>query len=310
MAEGVASISRSRALTPAPRVRVPIRSTIAAIGVLGAISVISFPSAGGAQSAAPALGASGPSPRVARLRGDTVRELEALPSTERPVPAVDVPPVVVRAAVLTPDGTDGYNFDAEANTVTVSAPPQNQGGNLRTVFWKSDAAVERNATTCATWARESSDLLQQGAALRISPRPDGSVRAITLTKNVYPYGSWIFNVHVWDSASGRMQGLASISLEPALSIPGSPPIMQPLPWRVCARVEGSTLRFKAWRLAEREPAWGDRRSGGSVKLPRDAPASGYTGWYAGHLHAGMTATYTDLDVAPVISAAAPGAVAR
>ncbi len=310
MAEGVASVSRARALTPAPRVRVPIRSTIVAIGVLGAISVISFPSAGGAQSADLVLGASGPSPRVAPLRNNAVRELEALPSTARPVPPVDVPPVVVRAAVLTPEGTDGYNFDAEANTVTVSAPPQNQGGNLRAVFWKSDAAVERDATTCATWASESSDRLQQGAALRISPRRDGSVRAITLTKNVYPYGSWIFNVHVWDSASGRMQGLASISLESALSIPGSPPIMQPLPWRVCARVQGSTLRFKAWRLAEREPAWGDRRSGGSVKLPSDAPSSGYSGWYAGHLRAGMTATYADLEIAPVIFAAAPGAVAR
>ena len=274
------------------------------------MSVISFPSAGGAQSADPVLGAREPSPRVERLRSNAVRDLEALPSTARPLLAVDVPPVVVRAAVLTPDGTDGYNFDAEANTVTVSAPSRNQSGNLRTVFWKSDAAVERNATSCATWANESSDRLQEGAALRIAPRPDGSVRAITLTKNVYLYGSWIFNVHVWDSATGHMQSLASFSLEPALSIPGNPPTMQPLPWRVCARVEGSTLRFKAWRLAEREPGWGDRRSGGSVKLPSDAPSSGYTGWYAGHLGAGMTVTYTDLEIAPVISAAAPGAVAR
>ena len=310
MAEGVASASRSRALTPPSRMRVPVRSTIVAIAVLGAVSVISFPSAGGAQSADPVLGAGEPSPRVARVRSNTVRELEALPSRVRPVPAADAPPVVVRAAILTPDGTDGYSFDGAASAVTVSAPLQNQRGNLRTVFWKSDAAIERDATTCATWASESSDLLQQGAALRISPRPDGSVRAITLTKNVYPYGSWIFNTHVWDSATGRMQGVASISLQSALSIPGAPPVMQPLPWRVCARVEGSTLRFKAWRLAEREPAWGDRRYGGTVTLPRSAPTSGYTGWYAGHLHPGMTATYTDLDVAPVISAAAPGAVAR
>ena len=290
--------------------RVPVRSTIVAMVVLGAVSVISFPSAGGAESADLVLGAGGPSPRVARVRSTTVRELEALPSTVPAAPASDTRPVVVRAAVLTPDGTDGYSFDGATNAVTVSAPTGNQSGNLRTVFWKSDAAVERNATTCATWDSESSDLLQQGAALRISPRADGSVRAITLTKNVYPYGSWIFNTHVWDSATGRMQGVASISLQSALSIPGDPPVIQPLPWRVCARVEGLTLRFKAWRLAEREPAWGDRRSGGTVRLPRSAPRSGYTGWYAGHLHPGMTATYTDLDVAPVISAAAPGAVAR
>ena len=122
MVEGVASVSSSRALAPAPPVRVSIRSTIIAIGVLGAISVFSFPSAGGAQSADPVLGASEPSPRVARLRNNAVRDLEALPSTAQPVLAVDAPPVVVRAAVLTPEGTDGYNFDAEANTVKIGWP--------------------------------------------------------------------------------------------------------------------------------------------------------------------------------------------
>ncbi len=307
MAEGVASILHARALNVPPRRHLPVRSTVVAILVLAAVSVISFPSAGGAQDSGPVLGMAASSPRLARPE-------PPVPSTI-PTPAVDPAatpprPVVTRVAVLTPDGTDGYRFDSGADSVTVSAPDTNSNSNLRTVFWRSDAPAERDATSCATWASESSDLLQQGAALRISEGPNGSVRAITLTKNVYPYGSWIFNVHVWDSAIGRMQGIASISLQSALSIPGRPPVPQPLPWRVCARTLGPTLVFKAWRLAEPEPAWGDRRFGGSVALPRTAPTEGHTGWYAGHLHAGMTATFSDLSTDPVIAAGASGALAR
>lgn len=310
MAEGVALVSRSRALTSTPRSRAPIRLTVVAIVVLAAVSVISFPSPGGAQSAAPVLGAAGRSPRLVRVDEPAPRQLGAVPSTAPVAAAADPAPVVVRAAVLTADGTDGYVFDSGAGAITVSAPPANASGNLRTVFWNSDAVVQRDATSCATWSSESSDLLQQGAALRISEGPNGSVRAITVTKNVFPYGSWIFNIHVWDSSIGRMQGVASISLQSALSIPGNPPVPQPLPWRVCARAVGSTLRFKAWRLAEPEPAWRDRRFGRLVALPKDAPAEGYTGWYAGHLHAGMSATFSDLSTEPVIAAAAPGTLAR
>jgi hypothetical protein len=260
-------------LTTAPPVRAPIRSTAFAILILATISVLSFPSVVGARPTAP---------------------------------------LTVRAAVLTPDGTDSYVFDARRDSVRVSANATNTSGNLRTVFWSSDASVQRDATTCATWNTESSDKLQQGAALRISEDANGAVRAITVTKNVFPYGSWIFNVHVW-SGTGPMQRLISVDLGATLSRASSPPVPKPLPWRVCARTEGSTFRFKAWPLVDAEPRWGDPRSGGSVVLPENAPTEGYPGWYAGHLSEGMTATFTDLrtePVVPLLSTDASGSLAR
>ena len=255
-----------RGIAPTDRVRAPIRSTAFAVFVLATISVFSFPTLGGAGA---------PEPSVAR------------------------------AAVLTPDGTDGYAFDAEGDSVTVSTNAANTSSNLRTVFWASDAVAQRDATTCSTWSAESSDHLQQGVALRISSRPGGGWRAITVTKNVFPYGSWVLNVHVWDTGRAPMTPLVSADLGSVLSIPGNPPQPKPLPWRVCARTAGRTLSFKAWAVAEPEPEWGDRRYGRSVRLPANAPGSGYPGWYAGHLSPGMTAVYSGLRTDPV----APSAVA-
>lgn len=263
--------SRTRALETPTRVHAPIRSAIVAVVVLAAISVFSFPTAGSAE------------------------------------PLV---PLVLRHAVLTADGTDGYTFRPAQNTVMVRAPKQNSSGNLRDVFWSADAPVQRDATTCATWSTASSGQLQQGAALNIAQRADGSVQAITVTKNVFPTGSWVFNVHVWDSATARMEMLKSFDLESTLSVPGDPPVLVPLPWRVCARTEGSVLRFKAWRVADGEPRWGDARFGGAVLLPPTAPTAGYAGWYAGHLQAGMSAIFADLRVEPGVPAPVSGAVAR
>ncbi len=251
-----------RGLAQVTRVHAPIRSTALALLALAVVSVLSFPSIGGA----------GP-----------------------PAPSIE------HAAVLTPDGTDGYAFDAVRDTVTVSTNSENRTANLRTVFWAADATVQRDSTTCATWTAESSDGLQQGAALRISDRPGRGVQAITVTKNVFPYGSWVFNVHIWDSTTGRMDKLASINLGPVLSVAGDPPRPRPLPWRVCARAVGRTVSFKAWATADPEPEWGDPRYGGSVRLPDDAPTDGYSGWYAGHLGPGMTAVYSDLRTDAVVT---------
>ncbi|MEP6623947.1 MAG: hypothetical protein ABJC79_05870 [Acidimicrobiia bacterium] len=260
-----------RGLAQVTHVHAPIRSTALAVLALAVVSVLSFPSLGGAG-----------------------------------IPA----PSIEHAAVLTPDGTDGYAFDAVRDTVTVSTNSGNRTANLRTVFWASDAAVERDSTTCATWSAESSDRVQQGAALRISDQPGRGVRAITVTKNVFPYGSWVFNVHIWDSGTGRMDKLVSIDLAPVLAIAGDPPHPRALPWRVCARAVGRTLSFKAWATADAEPEWGDPGHGASVQLPTDAPTSGYSGWYAGHLGPGMTVEYSDLRTdavaaAPVVALPTP-----
>jgi hypothetical protein len=229
---------------------------------------------------------------VVTLAAVSALSFPALGGAEAPVPPE------VRAAVLTPERTDGYVFESGTDSITVSTEPHNTGGNLRTVFWSSDAVAVPDSTSCATWSTESSDGLQQGAAVRISEHRGGGVSAVTVTKNVFPYGSWVFNVHVWDSATGRMDQLESFDLGATLSVPGSPPEPQPLPWRVCARTEGRRFSFKAWRVAAGEPRWGDARSGGSVELPADAPTSGVPGWYVGHVHPGMTATFSDLLVSP------------
>lgn len=244
-----------------------MRSSALAVLALATVSVASFPSLGGART---------------------------------------LPPTILRAAVLTPDGTTGYVYDTIGNTINVSMSRLTAGGgNLRTVFWPADAVIRRDVTSCATWSRESSDRLQQGVAVRISERPGGGAQAITVTKNVYLFGSWIFNVHVWDSATARMRQIASVNLSGALSRPGDPPSPQPLPWRVCARVVGRTFTFKAWRVAIGEPAWGDPRFGSSVPLPADAPSTGYPGGYIGHLQPGMSATFVDLTAVPVVSTPPP-----
>ena len=244
-----------------------MRSGAVAVLALATVSVASFPSLGGARTLAP---------------------------------------TIVRAAVLTPDGTDGYQYEAIGTSVNVSMNRGSaSGGNLRTVFWPADAVSRPDVTSCATWSHASSSRLQQGVAVRISQRRGGGVAAITVTKNVYLVGSWVFNVHVWDSATARLHQIASVNLAGALSKPGDPPTPQPLPWRVCARVVGRTFTFKAWRIASGQPAWGDPRFGGSVRLPADAPSTGYPGGYIGHLQPGMLATFVDLTADPVVSLPPP-----
>lgn len=233
----------------------PVRMLgVATVGLL-VVSILSFPSLGGAG----------------------------------PVPAPSL-----QAAVLTADGTDGYALRAQGGEVTVSAPAENLGTNLRVVFWSSDIPSSADATTCATWARASSDAVQQGAALRISTEPGGRVRAITVTKNVALGAPWVFNVHVWDSALGELLPVGQADLGAVFAAPGETRFPRPLPWRICARTEGTAVRFKVWRLVESEPAWGDASHGAVVTLPDDAPRSGVFGAFVGHLHPGMTTAFTDL----------------
>lgn len=254
MGERAKSTSRARALTAVPRVRAPIRLTAAAVFALAAVSVLSFPSPGVA----------GP-PESANLR----------------------------VAVLTADFTDSLRFDAAPGRIQAITAPTNGHTNLRSVFWWSDAPVETDATSCATWVDESDPLAQPGAALHITDGPNGSVQAITVTKNVYIGGPWIFNVHVWNSETGRMEPTASIPVR-SLLLDDDGYRLRPLPWRLCARTQGTTLSFKVWPTALPEPAWGDEAVGGSVTLPADAPQSGASGWYVGHLRPGMVATFADL----------------
>jgi len=238
----------------------PLRLILLALVLLAIASVLSFPSVGAAQ----------------------------------PAPA----PAGLRAAVLTPDGTDGYVLTSAPDRVGVAAAPGNASGNLRLVFWPGDAPVRVDETSCATWSGATSDLAQQGAALRIQPTVDGGVRALTITKNVFMHSFWIFNVHVWTPGSAMGREIASFDLGPVFRFSERLAVPRPLPWRMCARTRAGRVELKVWRLTEDEPAWGDATHGGSVAIPADAPVAGTAGWYIGHLWPGMSATFSDLQEHP------------
>ena len=233
----------------------------------------------------------------------------SFPSRDRARAASPTPTARLLTAVLTPEVADGYVIRQLAGEITATAPTQNVGSNLRLVFWSSDAPSALDVTSCSTWAKATSEKVQQGAALRITDDA-GRVRAITVTKNVALDAYWVFNVHVWDSASGDLHPVGSVDLQSTFTRPDAPDTPLPLPWRMCARTEGSLVRLKVWLRSEPEPAWDDPAHGGAVTLPADAPTTGAAGWYVGHLHPGMRATFTELGDHPVPLPAEPAGSAR
>ena len=251
--------------------RAPVRLIVLALVMLAIVSVLSFPSVGAAQPA---------------------------------------PPAGLRAAVLTPDGTDGYQLTDGPDRVIAAAQPANVGANLRLLFWPSDAAPRdrRHLVRHVERGHERRRPAGRGAADR--HRAGGAVRAITVTKNVYVHSYWIFNVHVWgpDDAFGRE--IASFDLGSVFRFSDDLYVARPLPWRLCARTRAGSLEFKVWRIGEIEPEWGDPTHGGSVVLPPDAPTRGAAGWFIGHVRPGMSATFTDLHEHPrVVPPTVPAAVA-
>ncbi|MBK5288037.1 MAG: hypothetical protein JJE46_06170, partial [Acidimicrobiia bacterium] len=60
-----------------------------------------------------------------------------------------------------------------------------------------------------------------------------------MTKNVYIGGPWIFNIHVWNSDTGRMQRLDTVPVR-SLLVDDDKGRLRPLPWRLCARTRGTT----------------------------------------------------------------------
>ena len=115
-----------------------------------------------------------------------------------PVPVVthsDSPDTAVDAVALTRDGSDQFAVDRHGAGATVTAPATNTGENTRALFFPSRGASTTDGVACATWVSESTWLIQEGVALRIST-DGGRTRAITVTKNVFVGATWVFNVHV------------------------------------------------------------------------------------------------------------------
>jgi len=193
---------------------------------------------------------------------------------------------------LTADGSDWYNAGSGLpGLADVTAPASNQSGNLREVFWPEGAPSTVDEQTCATWPTESTWSVQQGAALRIRTDPDGTVHALTVTKNVFAGPTWLFSIHEWDSsADPAFHGLGTFDLSSVFRGPDGLP--RPLPWRLCARVLGTRFEFKVWPAAQTTPSWGDARYGGGVDLDPSWNRLGVAGWYVGHLPPGGHAKFS------------------
>lgn len=199
----------------------------------------------------------------------------------------------LRFHYLTRDQTDGYTTLAVPGSLQVNAPATNRGGNTRVVMFPNDQPVVDEHQSCATWQSQDGLNTQQGLALRIrNDLPEDRWRAVTVTKNVMWGANWQFNVLTWDSRSwAPWQVRGSVDLA-RVFWPGEQ--LAPLPWRVCARVEGDTVRVKGWLAGQPEPTWDDPVHSGSVRLPAEWVYPGKAGWYVGHLAPGHAATYSDL----------------
>ena len=115
--------------------------------------------------------------------------------------------------------------------------------------------------------------------------------AITVTKNIWLGGFWIFNVHEWLGQYSTPIG--QFDLGEAFRRPSSDEAV-PLPWHICARAVGPVVDFKAWPDGQVEPAWGDPKYGGSVVVSSTWVFPGRTGWYIAHLFPNDTAQFDDL----------------
>lgn len=201
------------------------------------------------------------------------------------------------AASLNGQGNDAFNLTRlSGDQINATAAAWNTSDGPRNIYWQTNSPEAVNEQVCTTWVSQRGATAQQGMALRI--REDGSrLRAVVMTKNVYLGGNWAFNLYVIDkdSATGadHGSGLTTMPLEALLKVPGQN-AAQPLPWRVCAKIEGDLYSFKIWRTElEAEPAYGDGIHGASFTLPATAQYAGKAGLYMAHMRIGDSAVFTD-----------------
>ena len=110
-------------------------------------------------------------------------------------------PTYVRS-VLTDDASHFRFARRPGGAVAITGradEPRNADWNRREVFRRPGARPVRDQTSCATWARQSTGMVQEGLAVRIVDR-GGRIRAVTLTKNTLFGVHWVFNLLTWDTA--------------------------------------------------------------------------------------------------------------
>ena len=186
---------------------------------------------------------------------------------------------------VTRDGADRFTLKLGPGAVRIDAPTTNRGTTTRTVIWPPSTKAVTDQQSCASWTDQRGTGVQQGIALRV--RMDGSrFRSIVVAKNIVYGANWQLNVYTWDSGrSPYFQTHGAVSLRAPFESGDEP---RPLPWKVCARVEGKVVRIKGWRSDESEPTWSSPDHTGSVTLPAAWVFAGKAGWYAGHIPAGGT----------------------
>jgi hypothetical protein len=173
--------------------------------------------------------------------------------------------------------------------VLATAPSSNTGSNSRWVFHDPTAPIAEDEGACAT-VTHSGLPVQEGIALRVTNEPSGRTRAITVTKNVWGDASWIYNVHVWDTAdSTPLRQLGAFDMSAALQRRSGVATSVP---RLCARVVGDRVELKVWPATEVEPPWDDPVSTRSLEVDPEWVRAGAAGWYIGHVPPGGWAELT------------------
>lgn len=203
---------------------------------------------------------------------------------------------------LTSQDWQSYGYRTDGDSVTISAPGELDDTNVREVFWPAAGAPHRDDQVCLSWDTDfdfgDDPPLQPGIALRIESTGDQNqgLRAITVTENIWLFGVWLFNVHVWDTLQPQPMTLLHTWDLSEVVAPGASgrefrdyKFVEP-PWNMCGRTDGDVVSFKVWAQSEREPSWDDPRRVFSTPLPPGWDNVGYFGGYIGHLHPGQSAT--------------------
>ena len=183
------------------------------------------------------------------------------------------------------DAKDIYNVTNPSGKLRIDASRSNKGSQSRAVIWPSGTKMTTNHQSCATWSEATGEWPQEGLALRA--RTDGKrFRTIVVAKNLWFGAVWQMNVYTWDSTRSPYFKIHGAVALPVPFLDGKQG--RPLPWNVCARVEGSVVRIKGWNSKEKEPSWTDKDHSGIIKLPAEWVYPGKAGWYGGHIDPGRT----------------------
>jgi hypothetical protein len=192
---------------------------------------------------------------------------------------------------MTRDGTP-YSFTPIADRQMRVLATSSTGGDTREFIYSPNQTNLVDSTVCAT-VRATAPF-QPGLLVRInSDGPFGQLRAFGVDENVWGPAYNVFNLMTWNASLDP-----PFALYAHFTIPGLPVSTEHFPLNMCARTTGRLFQFIVWTAGMSQPNWGDPNWGGSVTCPTDIPATGWSGYYLGHLTAGNSATFNNLRVRP------------